>query len=78
MESKESLPTVRNESGFPLDVAHFDPIEAKEEDLRAYLDMTKEVITEVSPDLPVPDYDAFVAQLEASPPTRAFRLGPSH
>lgn len=52
-----------NDRGSLLDIARFDPREADEKDLRAYLDITKEVIAEWSPDIPVPEYDAFVAQL---------------
>ncbi len=49
--------------GVPFDVSHFVPAEANEAELRQYFDLTKEIIAEVSPTLPAPQYDAYVEEL---------------
>ncbi|MBR7831750.1 GNAT family N-acetyltransferase [Actinospica durhamensis] len=45
------------------DIASFDPVLAQEAELHEYLAVTHDYISEVSPDLPLPRYDAFVAEL---------------
>ena len=54
---------MENDRSLRFDVSPFAPTQAEEIELRDYFELTTEIIAEVSPTLPAPKYDAYIAEL---------------
>jgi hypothetical protein len=54
---------VANEADIRFNISPFDPATAAGAELRDYFELTNDIINEEDPELPTPEYDAYVGEL---------------